>query len=131
MLTVVPHDKQLEIGIELVAAAEQLVDDGFVVLPYTKAGVVGGIMLGLGETREQVLKTLQDLRDHDVDMITIGQYLQPTPHHHPVIRYWTPEEFKEFEVLGMAMGFTHVASGPMVRSAVRAWMKRQQRTSSS
>ena len=79
-----------------------------------------GIMLGLGETREQVLKTLQDLRSHDVDMVTIGQYLQPTPHHHPVIRYWTPEEFKEFEVLGMAMGFTHVASGPMVRSSYHA-----------
>ena len=79
-----------------------------------------GIMLGLGETREQVLKTLQDLRDHDVDMITIGQYLQPTPHHHPVLRYWTPDEFKEFEVLGLAMGFTHVASGPMVRSSYHA-----------
>jgi lipoic acid synthetase len=79
-----------------------------------------GIMLGLGETREQVLTTLQDLRDHDVDMITIGQYLQPTPHHHPVIRYWTPDEFKEFEELGLAMGFTHVASGPMVRSSYHA-----------
>ena len=79
-----------------------------------------GIMLGLGETREQVLKTLQDLRDHDVDMITIGQYLQPTPHHHPELRYWTPDEFKEFEVLGLAMGFTHVASGPMVRSSYHA-----------
>ncbi len=79
-----------------------------------------GIMLGLGEEKEQVLGAMRDLRAHNVDMITIGQYLQPTPHHHPVMRYWTPEEFKEFEVLGMAMGFTHVASGPMVRSSYHA-----------
>jgi lipoyl synthase len=79
-----------------------------------------GIMLGLGETREQVLGALRDLRAHNVDMITIGQYLQPTPHHHPVMHYWTPEDFKEFEVLGTAMGFTHVASGPMVRSSYHA-----------
>jgi len=79
-----------------------------------------GIMLGLGETREQVIGALNDLRAHAVDMITIGQYLQPTPHHHPVIRYWTPAEFAEFETLGMAMGFTHVASGPMVRSSYHA-----------
>ena len=79
-----------------------------------------GIMLGLGETREQVLGALRDLRAHDVDMITIGQYLQPTPHHHPVIRYWTPEEFKTLEVEGLALGFTHVASGPMVRSSYHA-----------
>jgi lipoyl synthase len=79
-----------------------------------------GIMLGLGETKAQVLDALRDLRAHNVDMITIGQYLQPTPHHHPVMHYWTPEDFKEFEVLGMTMGFTHVASGPMVRSSYHA-----------
>ena len=79
-----------------------------------------GIMLGLGETHEQVLGALRDLRAHDVDMVTIGQYLQPTPHHHPVIRYWTPEEFKTLEVEGLALGFTHVASGPMVRSSYHA-----------
>jgi lipoic acid synthetase len=79
-----------------------------------------GIMLGLGETREQVLEALHDLRAHDVDMVTIGQYLQPTPHHHPVLRYWTPEEFKELERLGQGLGFTHVASGPMVRSSYHA-----------
>ena len=79
-----------------------------------------GIMLGLGETKEQVLATLRDLREHQVDMITIGQYLQPTPHHHPVIRYWTPEEFEELRVLGEGLGFTHVASGPMVRSSYHA-----------
>lgn len=79
-----------------------------------------GIMLGLGETWEQVVDTLKDLRAHDVDMITIGQYLQPTPHHHPVIRYWTPDEFKALETLGYGLGFTHVASGPMVRSSYHA-----------
>ena len=79
-----------------------------------------GIMLGLGETMEQVEATLRDLRAHDVDMVTIGQYLQPSPHHHPVMRYWTPDEFKALEDYGMALGFTHVASGPMVRSSYHA-----------
>jgi lipoic acid synthetase len=79
-----------------------------------------GIMLGLGETMEQVLGTLRDLRAHDVDMVTIGQYLQPTPHHHPVLRYWTPDEFKQLEEYGMALGFSHVASGPLVRSSYHA-----------
>jgi lipoyl synthase len=79
-----------------------------------------GIMLGLGETLEQVEETLNDLRRHDVDMVTIGQYLQPSPHHHPVLRYWTPEEFKGIEELGYRIGFQHVASGPMVRSSYHA-----------
>lgn len=79
-----------------------------------------GIMLGLGETLDQVHRTLNDLRDHAVDMVTIGQYLQPTAHHHPVLRYWSPEEFKALEDYGMALGFEHVASGPMVRSSYHA-----------
>lgn len=79
-----------------------------------------GIMLGLGETYEQVEGALNDLRAHDVDMVTIGQYLQPTAHHHPVIRYWTPDEFKSLEELGYRLGFQHVASGPMVRSSYHA-----------
>jgi lipoyl synthase len=79
-----------------------------------------GIMLGLGETMAQVQETLRDLRAHDVDMITVGQYLQPTAHHHPVMRYWTPEEFAEIESFGNQLGFTHVASGPMVRSSYHA-----------
>ncbi len=79
-----------------------------------------GIMLGLGETMAQVEVTLRDLREHDVDMVTLGQYLQPTPHHHPVIRYWTPAEFEELRALGEGLGFTHVASGPMVRSSYHA-----------
>ncbi len=79
-----------------------------------------GIMLGLGETRPQVEQALRDLRAHDVDMVTIGQYLQPTPHHHPVLRYWTPEEFDELADFGHALGFRHVASGPLVRSSYHA-----------
>ena len=79
-----------------------------------------GVMLGLGETREQVEQVLRDLRAHDVDMITLGQYLQPTPHHHPVLRYWTPEEFEALAEFGYGLGFTHMASGPMVRSSYHA-----------
>ncbi len=79
-----------------------------------------GIMLGLGESREQVLRTLNDLREHAVDMVTIGQYLQPSAHHHPVLRYWSPEEFEELAEYGNALGFSHVASGPMVRSSYHA-----------
>jgi lipoic acid synthetase len=79
-----------------------------------------GIMLGLGETMEQVQATLRDLRAHDVEMVTIGQYLQPSAHHHPVLRYWTPDEFKALEDYGMTLGFSHVASGPLVRSSYHA-----------
>jgi lipoic acid synthetase len=79
-----------------------------------------GIMLGLGETREQVAEALRDLREHEVDMITIGQYLQPTAHHHPVLRYWTPDEFKNLAEFGYGLGFTHMASGPLVRSSYHA-----------
>jgi len=79
-----------------------------------------GVMLGLGETREQVEQVLRDLRAHDVDMITLGQYLQPTPHHHPVLRYWTPKEFETLAEFGYGLGFTHMASGPMVRSSYHA-----------
>lgn len=79
-----------------------------------------GIMLGLGETREQIEEVLRDLRANDVDMITMGQYLQPTPHHHPVMRFWTPEEFESLAGFGYGLGFTHVASGPLVRSSYHA-----------
>lgn len=79
-----------------------------------------GIMLGLGETREEVEASLRDLKAHAVDMVTIGQYLQPSAHHHPVIRYWTPEEFDELARYGYALGFSHVASGPLVRSSYHA-----------
>jgi lipoic acid synthetase len=76
-----------------------------------------GVMVGLGETYEQVQSTLRDLAEHKVDMITMGQYLQPTKHHHPVMYYWTPQEFKDIEEYGYTLGFTHIASGPLVRSS--------------
>lgn len=79
-----------------------------------------GIMLGLGETLAQVEGCLRDLRAHDVDMLTVGQYLQPSAHHHPVERYWTPEEFAHIESMGLELGFTQVASGPLVRSSYHA-----------
>jgi len=79
-----------------------------------------GIMLGLGETREQVEGTLRDLRAHDVIMINMGQYVRPLPYHHPVIRYWTPEEFQELQTFGMSLGFAYVASGPMLRCSYHA-----------
>lgn len=79
-----------------------------------------GIMLGLGENLEQVHGALNDLRAHAVDMVTIGQYLQPTPHHHPVLRYWTPDEFQALARYGEELGFEHVASGPLVRSSYHA-----------
>jgi len=79
-----------------------------------------GIMLGLGETDAEVLQVLRDLRAHDVDMLTIGQYLQPSAHHLPVERFVPPEQFAEFERIALAMGFTNVASGPMVRSSYHA-----------
>ena len=79
-----------------------------------------GIMLGLGETREQVVDTLTDMRTHNVDMITLGQYLQPSLDHLPVSRYWTPQEFDELGDQARSMGFRHVASGPMVRSSYHA-----------
>ena len=87
---------------------------------HPEVATKSGIMLGLGETMEQVQATLRDLRAHDVDMVTIGQYLQPSAHHHPVLRYWTPDEFKALEDYGMGLGFTHVASGPLVRSSYHA-----------
>ena len=79
-----------------------------------------GIMLGLGETDVEVIEVMRDLRAHDVDMLTIGQYLQPSRHHLPVERFVTPEQFAGFERLGVEMGFRHVASGPMVRSSYHA-----------
>ena len=79
-----------------------------------------GLMLGLGETDEEILAVLRDLRDHNVDMLTLGQYLQPSPHHHPVMRFVPPDGFTAFEHEAMAMGFAHAACGPMVRSSYHA-----------
>jgi lipoyl synthase len=79
-----------------------------------------GLMVGLGETNEEILGVMRDLRAHDVDMLTIGQYLQPSAHHLPVLRYVTPDEFRMFETEAKKMGFVHAACGPMVRSSYHA-----------
>lgn len=79
-----------------------------------------GIMLGLGETDEEIIQTLHDLRAHEVDMVTLGQYLQPSRHHLPVARFVTPQQFKVFGDLAKDLGFKNVASGPLVRSSYHA-----------
>ncbi|MCC7231263.1 MAG: lipoyl synthase [Fimbriimonadaceae bacterium] len=83
---------------------------------YTKSGM----MLGLGETKDEVVKTLQDLRSVGVDAVTIGQYLRPTMRHLPVAEYIHPDQFKEYETIGEELGFAFVASGPFIRSSYNA-----------
>jgi len=79
-----------------------------------------GLMLGLGETRDEVIEVMGDLREAKCDLLTIGQYLRPSPKHHPVVAFVSPEEFSEYEHIGREMGFTEVASAPLVRSSFRA-----------
>ena len=79
-----------------------------------------GLMLGLGEEIEEIEQVMRDLRAHNVNMLTLGQYLQPSRHHLPVARYVHPDEFERLRVIGEQMGFSHVASGPMVRSSYHA-----------
>lgn len=100
-----------ERSLDILAYAKQLRAD----IP-TKSG----IMLGLGETMDEVHQVMRDLRAHRVDILTIGQYLRPSPKHLPVLRYVHPEEFRELAVLGREMGFAHVESGPLVRSSYHA-----------
>ena len=86
------------------------------------AGVVtkSGIMVGLGEERDEILQVMDDLREADVDILTIGQYLRPSENHHPVMKFWTPEEFDDLKYLAEKKGFGMVASGPLVRSSFHA-----------
>ena len=79
-----------------------------------------GLMLGLGEKAEEVLDVMRDLRASNVDILTLGQYLRPSPKHLPIVRYVTPDEFDEFRRAGESMGFAHVESGPLVRSSYHA-----------
>ncbi len=85
-----------------------------------------GLMLGLGETDEEILEVMRDLRAHDVEMLTIGQYLAPSGHHLPVLRYAHPDIFKMFEGEAQALGFAHAACGPMVRSSYHADQQAQE-----
>jgi lipoic acid synthetase len=83
---------------------------------YTKSG----IMLGLGEEIDEVIQVFRDLRAHDVEILTVGQYLRPTPNHLPIARYVTPDEFAMLKVEALKLGFRHVESGPLVRSSYHA-----------
>ena len=105
-----------ERSLELLRRAKQL-------LPETP--VKTGMMLGLGETREEVLNAMEDLRRQGTDILTLGQYLQPTREHLPVERFLHPNEFAEFKRAGDEMGFRHVESGPLVRSSYHAFEQEQ------
>jgi lipoic acid synthetase len=99
-------------------------DRSMAVLKYLKQQGINrtksGIMLGLGETEAEVIETLHDLRAADVDVVTIGQYLQPSKKHLPVKEYITPDQFEKYEKIGLALGFKHVESGALVRSSYKA-----------
>ncbi len=99
-------------------------DRSLEVLRYLKASGIhrtkSGIMLGLGETEEEVIEAMRDLRSVDVDIITLGQYLQPTPKHLPVVNFIEPEQFDKYKEIGLEMGFRYVESGPLVRSSYHA-----------
>ncbi|MGB2412501.1 MAG: lipoyl synthase [Schleiferiaceae bacterium] len=99
-------------------------DRSLMVLKYLKDNGIhrtkSGIMLGLGETKEEIIDAMKDLREADVDILTLGQYLQPTPKHLPVVEFITPEIFEELKEIGLEMGFRYVESGPLVRSSYHA-----------
>lgn len=99
-------------------------DRSLEVLRYLRSSGVNrtksGIMLGLGELEEEVLETMEDLRNANVDVVTIGQYLQPSKKHLPVKEFILPEQFKKYEEVGLKMGFRHVESGALVRSSYKA-----------
>ncbi|MDA0356510.1 MAG: lipoyl synthase [Bacteroidetes bacterium] len=99
-------------------------DQSMEVLRYMKSQgqrrTKSGIMLGLGETREEVIQTLHELKAAEVDVVTIGQYLQPSKKHLPVKQYITPDQFAEYEAIGLDLGFRHVESSALVRSSYKA-----------
>jgi lipoic acid synthetase len=101
-----------ECSLNILTEAKQFRDD-----VLTKSG----LMLGVGETYNEVIATLQQLREKKVDIVTLGQYLQPSSRQLKVDRYVTPDEFKEFKMAGEKLGFRHVESGPLVRSSYHAW----------
>ena len=79
-----------------------------------------GLMVGLGETHDEMVEAFGALREHGVQVLTVGQYLRPTERHLPVVRYWHPDEFKALEDAAYALGFDHIAAGPLVRSSYHA-----------
>ena len=80
-----------------------------------------GFMVGLGETEDQISALMDDILDTGCDILTIGQYLQPSPQHYPLARYATPEDFARYKEMALAKGFRHVASAPLARSSYKAW----------
>jgi lipoic acid synthetase len=88
---------------------------------YPEKPTKTGFMLGLGETHDEIVALLRDIRAHNVDIVTIGQYLRPSPQHLPIERYATPDEFRDYARIGREMGFRNVYSGPLVRSSYHAW----------
>lgn len=106
-----PGRSKYRVSLEVLAAAKEMYPDGL-----TKSG----LMVGLGEEHGEILQTMADLRSSDVDILTIGQYLQPTPKHVPIDRYYHPDEFARLKEEGLALGFSHVESGPLVRSSYHA-----------
>ena len=87
---------------------------------HPEVATKSGIMVGLGETDEEVIQVMRDMRAHNVDMLTIGQYLQPSQHHLPVLRYVHPDVFAQYEREAYDLGFSHAAVGAMVRSSYHA-----------
>jgi lipoyl synthase len=104
-------------ALRLLRRAREMAPDGL-----TKSGII----CGLGEEWDELLVAMRDLREQDVDILTLGQYLRPTGGHLPVARFYTPEEFADLRRLGLAMGYRHVESGPLVRSSYHAWEQVQQ-----
>lgn len=87
---------------------------------YPTIPTKSSLMIGLGETKAEIIETMDDLRAHNVDILTIGQYLQPTRSHLKIKKYWTPDEFQELQEIAMTKGFSHCQSGPLVRSSYHA-----------
>ena len=104
-------------ALRLLRRAREMAPDGL-----TKSGII----CGLGEEWDELLVAMRDLREQGVDILTLGQYLRPTGGHLPVARFYTPDEFAELRRLGLAMGYRHVESGPLVRSSYHAWEQVQQ-----
>ncbi len=102
---------QYERSLELFARARRMASE-----LVTKSGII----VGLGEEVEELLRTMADLREVDCDILTLGQYLRPSQHHLPIMKYYTPEEFRELKMIGEGMGFKHVEAGPLVRSSYHA-----------
>lgn len=102
---------QYELSLRLLDKVKDLMPDG-----VTKSGM----MVGLGETKTEIIGTMEDLLQHRCDLLTIGQYLRPSLKHVPISKWYTPQEFADLEKIGMEMGFRHVASGPLVRSSYHA-----------